>query len=118
MGRPINEKCQKCSEVSFRFMKEADRPSCYVASRCQRKRNYYRYLESKRRYQRRSHHYLRYSDTACAICQAEHDLEVHHINAQSNGGESTKTNCMTLCVACHRIITKYYQAIRGLNQTI
>jgi hypothetical protein len=114
MPRPISKKCQECSTHWFKGTHI--RPKCYIEGACQRKRNYYRYLDKKREYERKHHHYLRYFDGKCAICDSVNILQVHHIKSQFNGGEHTSSNCMTLCAICHAIITKYYQAIRGIKQ--
>ena len=117
----INEKCLACSKISFkgkheRFVK-GDRafPSCFERSKCHRKRNYYRYLDDKRKYQRNAHIYLRYKGDTCAICQGNEILQVHHIKPQVLGMDDNKNNCMTLCIKCHVIITTYYNAIRCIQ---
>lgn len=116
MGKPINEKCLACSKVDFHGVDDHQKPECWVAARCYKKRNYYKYLEVKRTYQRKIHYYLRYCQGNCAICQSTEQLQAHHIKAQSLGGEHTKTNVMTLCSACHATVTRYYQAVHGLKQ--
>ncbi len=114
MPLPINEKCLACSKVSFRG--EVTRPDCWAGHACEKKRSYYRKLDKYRAINRRNHHYIKYAHGNCAICSSNEQLEAHHINAQTNGGEHTKLNIMTLCNKCHSIVTKYYQAIRGLKQ--
>ena len=81
-----------------------------------KKRSYYRKIEYYRQKQRSYHHYLKYCKGNCAICSSTTELQVHHIQAQSLGGESTKDNVITVCLNCHKFITKYYQAVRGINK--
>ena len=117
MGLPVNEKCLMCSKLSFKTKEgRKKRPECYVASACDKKRCYYRRLEHYRAINRRNHHYIKYRQDKCSICSNTEQLESHHIDAQCTGGEHTKNNIMALCNNCHKIITKYYQAIRGLKQ--
>jgi len=113
MGKPISVKCLECSKTNWRGLVE---PECFHPTRCARKRNYYRYLDVKRQYERKRHHYLKYCQGNCALCSATENLQAHHIQSQANGGEHTKSNVMTLCYNCHQLITRYYQAIRGLRQ--
>ena len=116
MGKPICQKCLECSKVDFHGLADSAKPECWIPGPCTRKRNYYRYLPAKREYERKRHHYLKYAQGNCCICSATENLQAHHIKPQAIGGQHTKTNVMTLCESCHRLITKYYQAIRGLKQ--
>ena len=114
MGKPICQKCLDCSKISFRG--EIARPECWAGKACEKKRSWYRNIDHYREIARKNHHYHRYDQDHCAMCSSTENLQAHHIKAQINGGEHTKTNIMTLCETCHRLITKYYQAIRGLKQ--
>lgn len=114
MGRPVSQKCIDCSKLSFK--EGFPKPICWSNSACPKKRSYYRKLEYYREAQRKNHHYIKYASDHCALCQSISELQVHHIKPQLNGGEHTKDNTMTLCPQCHSVITKYYQAIRGLKQ--
>jgi len=116
MSKPINEKCLKCSSIDFHGVPDSEKPDCWIASKCTRKRNYYRYLDKKRAYELKYHHYNRYRKDKCMICFTVDKLQSHHIIPQLIGGLHTKENVMTLCAECHGIITKYYQSIRGINK--
>lgn len=115
MSKPINEKCLECSKHSFRGINGLNKPECWIASKCTRKRNYYKYLDEKRAYELKYHHYNKYRSDKCCVCFSEDKLESHHIIPQKIGGQHTKDNIMTLCAKCHRVITKYYNAINGLS---
>lgn len=134
MPKIINRKCMKCSTIDFKgfvYLKDNTDiksfkgkrlfygskifPDCYIQKRCSRKRNYYKYLEKKRKYQRDVHRYQRYNTGICAICLSKDNLEVHHIKPQMLGIEDTKENCMTLCSKCHKIITIYYNSVRCIR---
>lgn len=112
MGMPLNEKCMECAKSSF----DGKKPDCYKKGACEKKKCYYRNLDHYRMINRRNHHYIKYAGDKCAICSSVEELQAHHIEAQINGGEHTRTNIMTLCDKCHHVITRYYQAIRGIKQ--
>jgi uncharacterized protein YlaI len=114
MPKPVNQKCLECSKVSFKAW-PVEKPECWEPSKCTRKRNYYKYLDKKRAYELRIHHYNKYRDGKCVICDSVDNLQSHHIQPQSIGGLHTKDNIATLCGNCHSVITKYYQAVRGLK---
>ena len=113
MAREIDYECLKCSEQDWRGKIQ---PECFKGTACYKKRSWYRKIDQYRENARKHHHYLKYAQGNCCICQSDKDLQAHHIKAQINGGEHTKSNVMTLCVVCHSVVTKYYQAIRGLKQ--
>lgn len=45
----------------------------------------------------------------CCICHAfcGVNIELHHIDAESNGGPSTLDNCIPLCFNCHADVGHY-----------
>lgn len=117
MAKPINKKCSEC-HVRIPKMNCRIQPDCYVASKCSRIRNYYRYLKIKRAKQRSYHRYLKYRGDKCCLCWSRDRLEVHHIKPQAEGGCDSKNNLITLCNACHVVVTKYNTALaqlRGIN---
>lgn len=38
----------------------------------------------------------------CVVCGEKHYLEVHHMKAIYNGGDSSSDNLITVCKICHR----------------
>lgn len=110
MGRPINLKCVECAKT--RFSPLIDKPECYKPGACEKKKCYYRKIEKYRQTLRNKHEYLRFKDDKCFTCGNKETLEVHHIKAQSIGGESIQENVMTICKNCHVIITSYHRGLR------
>ena len=116
MSKPINEKCLDCALNYKRDLRKTNvnykpEPSCWAGKPCYRKRTYYRRLEEYRKKQRDYHRYLREKGDCCHICKRIKDLEVHHVKPQSIGGVDHKSNLMTLCKKCHRVITNYYKTL-------
>jgi len=121
MSKPINTKCLTCHVDFTPNLRETHinyttPPSCWVPLRCTRLRNYYKYLEVKRKKQRENHSYIKYSDTKCALCRREDSLEAHHIIPQAEGGKDLKNNIMTLCSDCHKVITRYINASKSIRK--
>ncbi|MEK6726574.1 MAG: HNH endonuclease [Deltaproteobacteria bacterium] len=112
MGRPVNDKCRDCAKnIKSRDIK----PDCYVKEICGHRRSYYRYHDRNKRTQQDNHRYIKYKDDKCALCgETKSVLEVHHIKPQAIGGEDARFNTLTLCVSCHKTITKYYK-IAGIR---
>lgn len=104
MPKP-RRKCIICSMLSWRRAK--DRPDCYVPDRCKRVRAYWRNVDHYRKSQRERHRYIKYCGDKCAICGGIDHLEVHHVVPQAFGGKDTQMNTITLCQACHKVVTAY-----------
>ena len=49
---------------------------------------------------------LRRDNWRCQSCGAMSNLEVHHRQFRSRGGEDTETNLITLCSCCHAQVHK------------
>jgi 5-methylcytosine-specific restriction endonuclease McrA len=104
MSRPINAKCLECSKTNWRRKEE---PKCYLRSICAKKRSYYRRLDYYRKKLRFYHRYLKFLSNKCFVCGSTTSLEAHHIKSQAMGGEDSLGNIVTLCSACHKVITIY-----------
>jgi 5-methylcytosine-specific restriction endonuclease McrA len=50
-------------------------------------------------------------EDGCSVCGTLSDLQLHHIVPIAIGGRETKENKLTLCNACHKVITIYYAMI-------
>lgn len=112
MVKKINYKCQECSKENHRKIRNSLRNKpCYAGRACNKKISYYRKIEYYRKKLRDNHRYLKYKSDKCSLCQSKDNLEVHHIIPQIRNGIDSWTNTITLCTACHKIITKYYRAV-------
>jgi 5-methylcytosine-specific restriction endonuclease McrA len=60
-------------------------------------------------YEQLREHVLRRDGWRCQGCGTRSNLEVHHQEFRSQGGEDSEQNLITLCVACHSL------AHRGTN---
>ncbi len=123
MAKPINEKCLNCALTYKPGLRESNInykpiPSCWDATRCHRVRNYYKHLEEKRVKQREYHRYLREKGDCCRLCKSLNVLEVHHIKPQCIGGTDDKSNLITLCYKCHKVISSYYKSVGFYKGTI
>jgi 5-methylcytosine-specific restriction endonuclease McrA len=114
MSKPINKQCQECSKLSFRKSKL---PECYVRKTCAKKRCYYRKIDYYRDRLRHYHRYLKFLGNKCFVCGSVDALEAHHIIAQINKGIDNDDNIVTLCHACHKIITIYHRRL-GLERKL
>jgi 5-methylcytosine-specific restriction endonuclease McrA len=47
---------------------------------------------------------LRRDGWRCQGCGTRSNLEVHHQEFRSQGGEDSNANLITLCVACHQLL--------------
>ena len=108
MGKPVNQKCQRCVIVFPSFVNKSERPQCWRRVKCRHRRHHYKHLEAERQKGREYHRYLKHRNDRCALCKSKENLNVHHVIPQSAGGEDCKTNLMTLCLTCHKTITAYY----------
>ena len=55
-------------------------------------------------YERLRQQVLRRDDWRCQDCGTRSNLEVHHQEFRSQGGEDSEQNLITLCVACHSLL--------------
>lgn len=120
MAKPINDKCLNCAltykpGLRVTHVHYQPVPSCWETKTCSRKRNYYKHLEEKRKKQRLDHSYIKYSTDRCNLCSLVVGLEAHHIIPQAQGGKDVKNNIMTLCMSCHKMITRYQNACRSIQ---
>lgn len=112
MPKPVNIKCLECSKLNWRKKENINADiSCYVASLCSKKRSYYRRINYYRSKLRSYHRYLKFLGNKCIVCGSISKLEAHHIKSQVRGGEDIKQNIVTLCSACHKVITIYNRRI-------
>ena len=116
MGKPINKKCLECSKINWR--KKGLKPmACYVKQVCCKKRSYYRRIDYYRAKLRSYHRYLKFLGDKCFVCGKTEALEAHHIEPQVLGGQDTEANIVTLCSACHMVITIYNRRL-GLDRAL
>jgi 5-methylcytosine-specific restriction endonuclease McrA len=54
-------------------------------------------------YERLREQVLRRDGWRCQYCGARSNLEVHHKEFRSQGGDDSEENLITLCVECHSI---------------
>jgi len=47
---------------------------------------------------------LRRDSWKCQCCGTRSDLEVHHKEFRSHGGNDSEENLITLCVGCHSLV--------------
>lgn len=47
---------------------------------------------------------LRRDSWRCQCCGSKSNLEVHHKNFRSQGGDDSEVNLITLCVDCHSLL--------------
>ena len=47
---------------------------------------------------------LRRDGWQCQCCGSRSNLEVHHKEFRSQGGDDSEENLITLCVACHLLV--------------
>ena len=111
MGRKINFKCYDCGCLDEKLWQSRPKPECWRAKVCARLRNYYKGHEANKEKALERHRYLKYRSGKCGLCSSTDRLEVHHIQPQSKGGMDARFNTLTLCHQCHKIISKYYEAI-------
>jgi 5-methylcytosine-specific restriction endonuclease McrA len=110
MGKPINTKCLECSKLNLRKGNGkilSTKPKCYVDNVCSKKRCYYRKIEYYRSKLRSYHRYIKFMDNKCLVCGSTAALQGHHVQSQASGGLDTERNIVTLCTACHKVITIY-----------
>jgi 5-methylcytosine-specific restriction endonuclease McrA len=55
-------------------------------------------------YERLRQMVLRRDGRRCQGCGTRSNLEVHHQEFRSQGGEDSEANLITLCVACHKLV--------------
>jgi 5-methylcytosine-specific restriction endonuclease McrA len=55
-------------------------------------------------YERLRRQVLRRDGWRCQGCGTSSNLEVHHREFRSQGGEDSDANLITLCVACHSLL--------------
>ena len=55
-------------------------------------------------YERLQQHVLRRDGRRCQNCGSRSNLEVHHKEFRSQGGDDSEENLITLCVKCHSIL--------------
>jgi len=117
MAKPINTTCYECSKVNWRLKSRPPRPNCYIPKACSKKICYYRRIEHYRSLLRKYHRYLKFLGDKCLVCGAKDNLEAHHIKSQAMGGLDAQDNIITLCNACHKVITIYTRRI-GVERKI
>ena len=120
MGKSISTKCLECSKLAFRKGKSqplAVMPACYIASVCAKKRCYYRKIDHYRAKLRSYHRYIKFMGNKCIVCGSTTALQGHHVQSQVSGGLDTERNIVTLCTACHRVITIYNRRL-GLERKL
>jgi len=54
-------------------------------------------------YERLREQVLRRDGSRCQCCGTRSNLEVHHKEFRSQGGDDSEQNLITLCVACHSL---------------
>jgi hypothetical protein len=116
MGKPIDTKCLECSKISRKDIRK-HKPDCYILSLCGRKRCYYRQLEHYRTKARQYHRYIKFMDSKCLVCGSTTALQGHHVQSQAMGGLDIEHNIVTLCTACHKVITIYNRRL-GLERKL
>jgi 5-methylcytosine-specific restriction endonuclease McrA len=55
-------------------------------------------------YERLRQQVLRRDGWRCQCCGSKSNLEVHHKDLRSQGGDDSEENLITLCVECHSIL--------------
>jgi 5-methylcytosine-specific restriction endonuclease McrA len=55
-------------------------------------------------YERLRHEVLRRDGWRCQNCGSRSNLEVHHKEFRSQGGDDSEENLITFCVACHSLL--------------
>jgi 5-methylcytosine-specific restriction endonuclease McrA len=59
-------------------------------------------------YERLREQVLQRDGWRCQGCGARSNLEVHHKEFRSQGGQDSEENLITLCAACHSLIHRSY----------
>jgi 5-methylcytosine-specific restriction endonuclease McrA len=55
-------------------------------------------------YERLRKHVLRRDGWRCQCCGSRSNLEVHHKDYRSQGGDDGEVNLITLCAGCHSLV--------------
>jgi 5-methylcytosine-specific restriction endonuclease McrA len=55
-------------------------------------------------YDRLRNQVLRRDGWRCQACGTRSNLEVHHKDFRSRGGEDSEQNLITLCLSCHSLV--------------
>lgn len=102
--RKFNQKCYDCGQV-LRDVFVRNRPECYNYVNCRRIRSYYRDYENNKLRQHKWHVWMKFKGTECFVCGSKENLECHHIEARRLSKKDTAKNVITLCSACHKVLT-------------
>jgi 5-methylcytosine-specific restriction endonuclease McrA len=60
-------------------------------------------------YKQQRQEILRRDGWRCQLCGTRSNLEIHHMEFRSHGGDDSEPNLITLCASCHEQVHRHRQ---------